>query len=110
MQLPFVEALGDQDTSLHEAARSGDVRAVERLLGAGAEVDRKDANGHTPLLFAAMAGHVGVVRVLLKSGANRDIEDDLGYTAYKAAMLFGDFRGATRPPFDEVMALLKGRN
>ncbi|XP_078689136.1 uncharacterized protein LOC144920681 [Branchiostoma floridae x Branchiostoma belcheri] len=56
--------------SLIDAARNGNVKLVLRLLEAGAEVDKTDKDGHTPLLLAANEGHGDVVQKLLKAGAN----------------------------------------
>lgn len=90
-----------------KAARDGDASRVAALLEAGAEIDATDANGETSLIFAAMAGHLAVVRLLVEAAADATHKDDYGYTAYTAAMFFGDFRGATRPPFDQIMAAVK---
>ena len=107
MNVPLVNPIhGDQDVRLLEAARSGDVRRVRSLLGKGLDVDVADEDGVTPLIFAAMSGHVAVVSELLKAGANRQHVDGMGYDAFRAAMLYGDFRGSTRSPFDEIMRLV----
>ncbi len=109
-QVPIVEPrFPDQDVRLLEAARRGELSAVNELLEAGAEIDVTDAAGHTPLLFAAMAGRSSVVRRLVEAGADVAHRDALGYDAYTAAMYFGDFKGATLPPFDEIMALVQPR-
>lgn len=53
------------------AAESGDVAAVEDLLGRKAfEIDERDCGGMTALMAACINGHVEVVRVLLRLGAN----------------------------------------
>lgn len=54
---------------LHDAARRGDLAAVERLLAAGAQVDATDG-GATPLYLAAGEGHAAVVTRLLAAGGN----------------------------------------
>ena len=57
---------------LHDAARRGDLAAVERLLAAGAQVDATDGGGATPLYLAAGEGHAAVVaRLLAGSGDPR---------------------------------------
>ncbi|HEY4638126.1 MAG TPA: ankyrin repeat domain-containing protein, partial [Burkholderiales bacterium] len=53
---------------LHDAARRGDLAAVERLLAAGAQVDATDGGGATPLYLAAGEGHAAVVARLLAAG------------------------------------------
>ena len=51
---------------LHEAAESGDVDKVRKLIEGGRySVDCVDGNGWTPLHKAASRGHVDVVRVLV---------------------------------------------
>jgi ankyrin repeat protein len=109
-QIPSVHRKSpEQDVRLLEAARAGDVSRVAALLEAGAEIDAADANGETALLFAAMAGHLAVVSYLVAAGADATRKDNLGYDAYTAAMFFGDFRGATMPPFAEIMAAIRPR-
>ena len=60
---------------LHEAARAGDLVAIEALLGAGAEVDAATEYGATALLFAAGQGHREAVRKLLAVGADPNVRD-----------------------------------
>ena len=55
---------------LHEAARRGDLAAVEKLLAAGAQVDAPDGGGATPLYLAAGEGHAAVVARMLAAGAD----------------------------------------
>jgi hypothetical protein len=68
---------------LLEAARAGDLAAVQALIGKGAALEAKTAYGQTPLYLAAMNGREEVVRFLLEKGANPDVHD----TFYKASML-----------------------
>ena len=55
------------------------------LLAAGANVDKQDDNGRTPLMEAAYMGKIEVVRELLKRGAKKDLKNNAGKTAYKLA-------------------------
>lgn len=57
---------------LHEAAKSGDVAAIESLLAAGAMVDATDDSRNTALYVAAENGHLDVVKRLLAEGADID--------------------------------------
>jgi len=54
---------------LHQAARAGDLEKVSLLLSGGADVNRRDARGETPLELAALKGNGAVVDILLQSGA-----------------------------------------
>ena len=55
---------------------SCDVRSVELLLRAGADVNKQDRQGRTALMFAAMDGHWECVKTLLDGGANEDMTND----------------------------------
>jgi cytochrome c len=55
---------------LHDAARRGDLTAVEKLLAGGAAVNSPDGGGATPLYLAAAEGHASVVARLLAAGAD----------------------------------------
>lgn len=55
---------------LHAAARSCDLDAAGRLLGAGVEVDARGPQGRTPLMEACWYGHLPMCELLLAAGAN----------------------------------------
>lgn len=57
------------NTPLMQAARSGDIDTVELLLGAGADVNQRNADGMTALSWAACANRPEVVARLLSAGA-----------------------------------------
>ena len=58
--------------SLHDAAKSGDVAAVRRLVASGADLEEPGVEGATPLHYAAHYGHVDVLKTLVE--LNADIE------------------------------------
>lgn len=66
----FLLAWEASAAELHDAARRGDLAAVERLLGGGAAVDAIDGSGATPLYLAAGEGQAAVATRLLAAGAN----------------------------------------
>ena len=43
-----------------EAAWTGDVEAVKSQLAAGADLNKKDSIGRTPLYYSALEGHTEV--------------------------------------------------
>ncbi|HVR09602.1 MAG TPA: ankyrin repeat domain-containing protein [Thermoanaerobaculia bacterium] len=53
-----------------DAAKSGDVEALTRLLAAGGAVNQRDDQGWTPLNWAAGRGDVPMLRLLLDRGAD----------------------------------------
>jgi ankyrin repeat protein len=81
----------DQDERLVAAVRTGDVGAVEQLLGFGADVNHRDpASGLTPLMIAAGQADVAAVRLLLGRGANVfDTDRGAGATALHKACMGG---------------------
>jgi Ca-activated chloride channel family protein len=84
------QAAGDRDASLlHKAADEGRADAVKSELGAGADLNSKDAEGRTPLMLAAMHGHTEAVKALLDNGAKVDVRDGKGYTALMYAVQAG---------------------
>ena len=59
-----------QAAMLYQAAREGDVEAIEALLAAGADPEaRHDYGEYTPLHMAAEGGHVEAIEALIKAGA-----------------------------------------
>ena len=68
------------DLRLVDAAVRQDGAAVRQLLGAGADVDTRRADGATALLWAAHWDDRETVRQLLGAGADVDAADDHGVT------------------------------
>ncbi|MDF2965870.1 MAG: ankyrin repeat and protein 3-like [Rickettsiaceae bacterium] len=58
-----------QPSVLQQVSAHGCVEAVSYLIGAGADIEAKDANGYTALYSAAQNGHKAIVSLLLKHGA-----------------------------------------
>jgi ankyrin repeat protein len=55
---------------------------VARLLcDAGADKDKADCNGATPLMWASDQGHLEVARLLCDAGADKDKADHDGDTS-----------------------------
>ncbi len=54
--------------ALLDAAEAGSCAEIRRLLAARADVEYRDAEGFTPLIFAACNGWAEAVRVLLREG------------------------------------------
>lgn len=84
------------------AAEAGDERGTAALLAAGADPNRADVDGHTPLMRASFHGHMRVASALLRSGAQVDAADGEGCTALHHAG-----RGAQEFAFD-VLELKHG--
>lgn len=68
--------------SLIEAAKAGDLKAVQALIAAGIDVNAADERGWTPLHYAVYSaelkrGYADLVQALVDAGAN--IEAAIGY-------------------------------
>lgn len=86
------EAAGDEvhRKAFFEKAMKGHVQVVNLLLKYGAEVDRRDNDLITALMFASFNGHDGAVQALLNAGANADFINRSGKTALMLAKTSGN--------------------
>ncbi len=85
------------------AVQQEKVKAVRKLLAAGADVDFKTRYGATPLFFACDKGNVELVKLLLEQGATVDVTD----TFYDATPLgWALFSAAESPVHREIVLLL----
>ncbi|KAJ5809327.1 ankyrin [Penicillium pulvis] len=70
-------------TLLAEVAVSGDHALVTDLISLGADPNKNDKEGYTPLMLAVSRNHVQVVEALLGiDGIDTDQVDEKGWTAY----------------------------
>lgn len=75
---------------IHEAAKAGDVKEVERLIAAGTSVDERDSADKTALHWAVDAGQAVVVQLLVERGADVNARDFNGLAVLSVAALAGD--------------------
>jgi ankyrin repeat protein len=74
-------------TPLHHAARVGHTTAVTALLDAGADINKKTADGNTPILVALINGQFDVAMQFVEKGANVNTPgDNYGITPLWAAI------------------------
>jgi hypothetical protein len=66
----FMELPGKPITSLHEACKFGNAKAVQEFLSKGVPCDIKDANGITPIAYAIGGNHLEVVKGLMQIKAD----------------------------------------
>jgi hypothetical protein len=64
---------------------------VGYLVAAGAEVNARDENGWTPLMFAAAWADIETVSVLFEAGADVNASSTSGWTALMSAMACGNW-------------------
>jgi ankyrin repeat protein len=70
-----------QGGSLLMAAQMDEAGIVKWLLDQRADVNAKDEQGFTPLMWAALKGHVTTIQVLLGASADVNSKDRTGWTA-----------------------------
>jgi hypothetical protein len=61
------------------------LEVVEYLLEQGADRDKQDSNGDTPLHTAAIRGHLEMAKALMRYGANLDAKNRRGLLPIDAA-------------------------
>ena len=71
------------------AAREGHKEIVATLAEKGANLEEKDKNGRTALMYAAEGGHKETVAILAEKGAKLEVKDEDGLTALMMAALGG---------------------
>ncbi len=78
--LSMVDASNRSTRSLLRAAKAGRKSSVRRQVGAGVDINVRDAQGRTALPYASLNGHNEMVEMLLALGAERNVQDDEGNT------------------------------
>jgi len=69
-----------ESSSIHEAAREGNLNTVIQQLNTGADVNHANENGDTPLTYAAFMGHLEIVDLLIEKGAQVNAKGLAGWT------------------------------
>ena len=77
-------------SALMRAALVGDTRAVKEMLGHGTNVNARDKEGRTALMFAVVNHHLNTAQTLLNYGADVKVKANDGFTALMLAVLGGD--------------------
>lgn len=70
-----------QGQALLKAVRAGNAADVQATLQSGGDVNARDAEGKTPLMWAAGLGRTDLVNTLLEKGADVNAQDKFGRTA-----------------------------
>lgn len=79
-----------QAAAIHDAAKSGDLDLIQRLVVEGVDVNEQAVRDETPLIIAALAGNGEIVNYLLQRGADINARNASGLTALHAAAHAGE--------------------
>lgn len=74
--------------NIHTASLLGDLKALNRHIRAGSDLDEKDEYGSTPLIIAATFGRTEVARVLIEAEADLNCKNNDGSTPLHIAAFF----------------------
>ncbi|XP_040374009.1 ADP-ribosylation factor GTPase-activating protein AGD4 isoform X2 [Rosa chinensis] len=74
---------------LHLACHSGNAMMLELLLQFGANINRRDFHGRTPLHHCICSGNNSLAKFLLRRGARPSIQDGGGQSVLERAMEMG---------------------
>ena len=89
------KTFGDREESvLCVAAEYGHLDIIRYIVEHGADMEKADNYGWTPIITASWKGHLEVVHYLLEQGANRDKANNRGYTSLHWAARFGHLETA----------------
>lgn len=86
---PVMEKLHTTPMTVQEAAKMGNVSAVQAYLGAGNDIESKDAKGVTMLGYAVGANRTEVVKLLMDKKASVAAVDSSGGTVLHYAAAYG---------------------
>jgi hypothetical protein len=75
--------------TIHDAAKSGDLAQVQRLIVDGADVNERAVREETPIMIATLAGQGEIVNYLLQRGADIDARNASGLSTLHAAAYSG---------------------
>eukprot|EP00933_Yihiella_yeosuensis_P032741 TRINITY_DN2637_c0_g1_i2.p1 TRINITY_DN2637_c0_g1~~TRINITY_DN2637_c0_g1_i2.p1 ORF type:complete len:290 (-),score=75.80 TRINITY_DN2637_c0_g1_i2:332-1132(-) len=86
---PTLKKIQETSLSLHEAAKNGDLKAVQEYLEKKKPLDAQDQKGITPLGYAIGANRIAVVKLLLDNRANPYAVDSSGNSGLHYAAGYG---------------------
>ncbi|ACK52057.1 Ankyrin [Methylocella silvestris BL2] len=83
----------DVDGEFDNAVLASDNKRLEYLLGKGADINKRDPQGYTPLTAAVRLGALSTTEFLLDHGADVEAADSDGWTPLLHAILRNDAPG-----------------
>ena len=72
-------------TPFHHTLSNGNIDVIKEFVRHDANLEERDANGHTYIIRAAIMGDTNSAQILIESGANLNSMDSRGVTAFTHA-------------------------
>jgi ankyrin repeat protein len=88
-----------QTTNFLEVVQTGTPQDVKAAIGNGADVNVRDLEGYTPLMYACFNVRFDLIPMLLKAGADINAQNAFGNTALMIAAMYNSIP-------DGIIALL----
>ena len=73
------------ESSLHKAAKKGDIQRIQKLIWSGVDINAADKRGRTALMFAVEEDRLSAVEFLIEKGADVSAMDRKNETALDKA-------------------------
>ena len=86
---PTLQKIDDTPLSIHEAAKMGELKAVQEYVDKAQPLDAQDHKGVTPLGYAIGANRIAIVKLLLDKRANPFAVDSQGNCGLHYAAGYG---------------------
>jgi ankyrin repeat protein len=86
LSLPRAESWTDRAAALRQAANSGNLPALRRIIAEKPDIDARDAGGRTALMLAVLRDQREAVDLLLAAGADPNAADASGTKPLQAAL------------------------
>lgn len=86
---PAIHEIDQIGTLVAKACSMANIGAAKCLIDYGADVDRRDANGLTPLALASFNRQLPIMKLLLEQGANVECTDPDGRTPLQITAMMG---------------------
>ena len=64
-----------------KGARDGDLSAVQEFVESGGDINERQKNGSTLLMYASAGGHIHIIDYLMSAGADLRLRDNRGFSA-----------------------------
>jgi ankyrin repeat protein len=76
--------------NLIKAVQNDKAYAIVQLLNLGADIEARDSNSMTPLIWAAAFGKVETCKLLVEHGASIEARDNFGNNAFMRSKMHGN--------------------